>query len=209
MAPNESHNRNGVNVDALLRARKALAASPEAAQFQWRACSHWVGGAHCQTTVQRFFGLGAEQARKAPHVIDVDHPEVLGSTDRGLTPSELVLAGLAGCLTGGIALVATRREIVLRSVSATVTADMDLAGMLGVDDDVRAGFRGIEITYEIDADAGADELRRLVAQSQRRSPVYDTVVNLTAITIDVVKLGAGREARAEASFRSHCEEAHR
>jgi hypothetical protein len=37
---------NGVNVAALLGAREALSAAPEAAQFTWRASCTWRNGTH-------------------------------------------------------------------------------------------------------------------------------------------------------------------
>ena len=150
---------NGVNVEALLGARQALAEAPEAAQFRWRARCEWVNGTHSRTTVHDFFGLGAEHTHKSPSVIEGDHPEVFASEDHGPTPTETVLAALAGCLTAGIAAVATHRGIQLRSVSAVVEADHDIRGILGADPDVRNGFNGVRVRYEIDADADARRRR--------------------------------------------------
>jgi uncharacterized OsmC-like protein len=98
---------------------------------------------------------------------------------------ELVLVGLASCLTAGVATVAQNREIQLRSVSATLEGDMDLAGILGIDSDVRNGFSGIKVTYHIDADASPEEIKALVAQSQKRSAVYDIITNPTNVTVEV------------------------
>src|SRR5499427_5289380 len=111
---------NGVNVQALLGAREALTNAPEAAQFKWRATVKWVNGTHSKSTVEGFYGLGAEQKHKTQFSFDADHPEVFASEDKGATPVELVLAGLASCLTAGVAAVAQLREIQLRSVSATL-----------------------------------------------------------------------------------------
>jgi uncharacterized OsmC-like protein len=88
-----------------------------------------------------------------------------------------VLVGLASCLTAGIAAVAQHRNIQLRSVIAIIEGDMDIQGILGVDRDVRNGFGGIKVTSKIDADARHDEIEALVAQSQKRSAVYDIVTN--------------------------------
>ena len=96
-----------------------------------------------------------------------------------------MLVGLAGCLTAGIAAVAQNREIQLRSVTATLEGDMDIQGILGIDSDVRNGFGGIKVTYDIDADATPDEIKALVAQSQKRSAVYDIVTNPTNVTVEV------------------------
>lgn len=52
---------NGVNVDALLGVRDALADTPEIAQFQWRATCSWVKGTHSRSSVDTFYGFGEEQ----------------------------------------------------------------------------------------------------------------------------------------------------
>ena len=96
-----------------------------------------------------------------------------------------MLVGLASCLTAGIAAVAQNREIQLRSVSATIEGDMDVRGILGIDSDVRNGFSGIKVTYDIDADATPEDIKALVAQSQKRSAVYDIVTNPTDVTVEV------------------------
>jgi len=176
---------NGVNVDFLLTARKALAETPAAAQFQWRASCTWVNGTHSRTLVRDFFGLGAEQNHRTEFNFHADHPEVFSSEDNGPTPVEYVLVGLASCLTAGIAAVAQNRGIQLRSVEAAITGSMDIQGILGVDRDVRNGFDDIKVSYHIDADATPDEIRALVAQSQKRSAVFDIVTNPTNVTVEV------------------------
>jgi uncharacterized OsmC-like protein len=62
---------------------------------------------------------------------------------------------------------------------------MDLHGILGADPDVRNGFSGVKVDYEIDADASPEEIRALVAQSQKRSAVFDIVTNGVPVSIDV------------------------
>ena len=178
---------NGVNVDALLAAREALAAAPEAAKFQWRASCKWQNGTHSRSEVQGFHGLGQEQKHRTQFSFDADHPEIFASEDKGATPVEMVLAGLASCLTAGIAAVAQNRKIQLRSVKATLEAGMDIQGILGIDEDVRNGFDGIKVTFDIDADASKEDIAALVAQSQKRSAVYDIVTNPTNVTVEVRK----------------------
>jgi len=177
--------KNGVNVEALVAAREALTKAPDAAQFKWRAACEWKNGTHSHSTVESFFGLGQEQSRKKSFAFDADHPEVFASEDLGATPVEYVLVGLASCLTAGIAAVAQYRGIQLKSVKATIEGDMDLQGILGIDDEVRNGFKGIRVTYNIDADASREDVEALVAQSQKRSAVYDIVTNPTNVTVAV------------------------
>lgn len=176
---------NGVNVEALLGAREALTEMPVAAQFVWKAASEWKNGTHTQTSVEKFFGLGEEQSHNQEFVYDTDHPEIFAAEDKGSTPVEMVLVGLAGCLTAGIASVAQNREIQLKSVKATLEAPMDLQGILGIDSDVRNGFDAITVRYEIDADASEEDIAALVAQSQKRSAVFDIITNPTNVHVEV------------------------
>jgi len=176
---------NGVNVAALLGARDALTAAPEAAQFTWRASCTWRNGTHSHSTVDGFTGLGAEQKHRTTYEYDVDHPECFASEDNGATPVEYVLVGLAGCLTAGVAAVAQLREIQLRSVTATIEGGMNILGILGADPDVRNGFEDVTVRFAIDADASREEIEALIAQSQKRSAVYDIVTNPTKVLVDL------------------------
>ncbi|MCA1842855.1 MAG: OsmC family protein [Actinobacteria bacterium] len=176
---------NGVDIEFLRAAREALTAEPQGAKFQWRVTNTWVNGTHSHSTVKDYFGLGEEQSHRTEFHFDGDHPELFSAEDNGPTPTEVVLVGLASCLTAGVAAVAQHREIQLRSVSATLRGDMDVRGILGIDTDVRNGFSGITVTYTIDADATAEEIKALVAQSQKRSAVYDIITNPTNVTVEV------------------------
>ena len=176
---------NGVNVEALLGVREALPGTPEMAQFQWRSTVSWVNGTHSRSDVETFYGFGEEQRHHTTFSYDIDHPLQFASEDKGVTPVEVVLVALGGCLTAGVAAVAQQRSIQLRSVRATLTAEMDLHGILGADPDIRNGFSGVTVSYVIDADATAEEIRALVAQSQKRSAVYDIITNPTNVTVEV------------------------
>src|ERR1700727_484455 len=175
---------NGVNVQALLDAREVLKGAPEAAQFTWRASAKWQSGVHSTIKVQSFFGLGEEQAHKTESVFDADHPAVFAAEDNGITPIEYLLVGLASCLSAGVASVAQNRGIQLHSVESTVESNHDIRGILG-DTDVRNGYNDIKVTFHIDADASEDEIEALVAQSQKRSAVFDALTNPTNVTVEV------------------------
>ncbi len=175
---------NGVNVQALLDAREVLAGAPEAAQFSWRASSSGKP-VHSTTSIQNYFGLGEEQTHKTETVFDADHPAVFAAEDNGITPIEYLLVGLASCLTAGVASVAQNRGIQLRSVESTVEGNHDIRGILGVDSDVRNGFNDVKVTFTIDADASKQEIEALVAQSQKRSAVFDALTNPTEVTVEV------------------------
>ena len=176
---------NGVNTEALLGARTALSEAPEAADFTWRATCKWVHGTHSRTTIQGFSGLGQDHQHRETYAFDADHPECFASEDLGATPVEHVLSALASCLTAGVAAVAQQRQIQLRSVTATIEGTMNVLGILGADPDIRNGFDGVTVRFAIDADASPSDIEALVAQSLKRSAVFDIMTNPTNVVVQV------------------------
>lgn len=177
---------NGVNTDALLGARGAFAETPEAAQFTFCSTCDWIDGAHSRNKINGYFGLGQENTRSQTFTVDSDHPEVFAATDQAPSPTEIVLAALASCLTGGVAAIAQHRGIQLRSVRATVEADLDVRGILGMDADVRNGFSAVRVMFEVDGDASPADIQALVAQSQKRSALFDIITNPTNVAVSVI-----------------------
>jgi uncharacterized OsmC-like protein len=144
-----------------------------------------VRGTRSDTAISGFFGLGADQSHKSSFSYTADHPEVFAAEDQGPTPVEFVLVALASCLTAGVAAVAQNRGIQLNRVSATIEGDLNILGILGGDPEVRNGFNGIRVNYDIDADASPEDIEALVAQSQKRSAVFDVITNPTNVAVSV------------------------
>ena len=147
--------------------------------------SKWENGVHSTTSIKNFFGLGEEQSHKSEAVFDADHPEVFAADGQRGSRRSSTPRGLASCLTAGVASVAQNRGIQLRSVESTVEGNHDIRGILGVDSDVRNGFNDIKVTFAIDADASRQEIEALVAQSQKRSAVFDALANPTEVSVEV------------------------
>ena len=177
--------RNGVDTATLFATLDAVKQAPAAARFQFRAHNQWVSGTHNRSTISDFFGVGEERAHERTFVFDADHPAVLVGQDHGPTPVEFVLHALAACLTAGLANIAAARKIKLTEVRSTVTGDIDLNGILGLDPQVRNGYQQITVRFSIKGDAPAERLRELVEQSRARSAVYDVITNGVPVTVEV------------------------
>jgi uncharacterized OsmC-like protein len=177
--------RNGVDTATLFATLDAVKQAPEAARFQFRAHNQWVSGTHNRGTITDFFGVGEERTHERSFTFDADHPAVLVGQDQGPTPVEFVLHALAACLTAGLANIAAARRVKLTEVRSTVTGDIDLNGILGLNPDVRNGYQQLTVRFTIKGDAPADTLRELVEQSQARSAVYDILTNQVPVTIEV------------------------
>src|SRR3712207_3449638 len=181
---NES-TRNGVDTATLFATLDAVKAAPVAAKFQFRARNEWVTGTHNRSTIDDYYGVGEERRHERTFHFDADHPAVLVGRDNGPTPVEYVLHALAACLTAGLANIAAARNVRLTEVRSTVSGDIDLNGILGLDPDVRNGYQNIRVRFTVKGDAPAEKLRAIVEQSRARSAVYDIITNQVPVTIEV------------------------
>ena len=176
---------NGVDTPTLFATLDAVKAAPEAAKFQFRATNEWITGTHSRGTIHDYFGVGSERTLEHTFTFDADHPAILVGRDNGPTPVEYVLHSLAACLTAGLANIAAARKVRLTEVRCTVTGDIDLTGLLGINPNVRNGYQNITVRFTIRGDAPADTLRTLIDQSQARSAVFDIITNQVPVTIEV------------------------
>jgi uncharacterized OsmC-like protein len=176
---------NGVDTPNLFATIDVVAANPPLAKFQFRAKNRWVSGTYGQGTIETFYGAGSEHAHKKTFTLEADHPAVLVGDDRAPLPVEIVLYGLAACITGGIANIAAARGVELTEVEGTVEGDMDLRGILGLSKDVRNGYQGIRATFRIKGNAPEEKLRQIVEQAKARSAVYDILANAVPVDIGV------------------------
>jgi uncharacterized OsmC-like protein len=181
---NES-TRNGVDTATLFATLDAVKAAPEAARFQFRARNQWLRGTHNRTTIDGFYGVGEERTHERSFHFDADHPAVLVGRDNGPTPVEYVLHALAACLTAGLANIAAARGVQLTEVHSTVSGDIDLNGILGLNPDVRNGYQNITVRFTVKGDAPAETLREIVEQSRARSAVFDVITNQVPVSIEV------------------------
>ena len=128
---------NGVPCEKMFGAIAKMGENGELAQFRFSARNDWVEGTASESTIHEWYGLGTDQTHVDTFTYRADHP-TLGH-GHGPTPQEYVLHALAACITAGIATGAAARNIELRRVSSTVSGDIDVRGVLGVDPDVRKG----------------------------------------------------------------------
>lgn len=184
---------NGVPTAKLFGTIAKLRDNGDLAAFRFTARNQWIEGTASESTVHEWYGAGADHVHVDEFRFAADHP-TLGH-GHGPTPHEYVLHALAACITAGIATGAAARGIELRSVSSTVRGDIDVRGVLGVDQDVRKGFGSIGIEFDVDADASDEQVDALIAAATKYSAVFDMLVNPSAVHVG---RGADRAASGAA-----------
>lgn len=176
---------NGVDVPTLFATVNAVDETRELAKFQFRATNSWQTGTHSRTSIKSFYGAGQDHEHAREFIVDADHPQVLVGEDRAPLPVELVLAGLASCLTGGIGNIASARGIELYSVESSIEGEIDLQGILGLNDEVRNGYQELRIDFKVEGDAPREKLDAIVQQAVDRSAVYDIITNQVPVQVTV------------------------
>ena len=177
--------RHGVNTPALFATINVVKETPALAKFQFRATNRWISGTYSESRIELFSGAGGEQKHHTGFRYVADHPAVLVGEDRGPTPIEFLLHGLASCITAGVANIAAARGVTLTSVESRVEGDIDLQGILGLSDTVRNGYERIRINVTIAGDASPEKLRQIVEQSRARSAVFDVLTNGVPVDVSV------------------------
>jgi uncharacterized OsmC-like protein len=174
-----------VNTPVLIATINAVKETPALAKFQFRATNRWMSGTYSESRIESFRGAGGEHKHQSDFRYGADHPAVLVGEDRGPTPVEFLLHGLASCITAGVANIAAARGVTLTSVESLVEGDIDLQGILGLSDTVRNGYERIRVNVTIAGDAPSEKLRQIVEQSRARSAVFEVLTNGVPVDVSV------------------------
>lgn len=176
---------NGMNLEQMQQTVEALKADPSLARFEFRAKNSWIDGGHNRSTIDGFYGAGAEDtSRSEPFVFDNGEPPVLLGANEGANPVEFLLHALAGCVTTTFVLRAAVRGIELRSVSTELSGDIDVQGLLDLDPSVPAGYDEIRIRMHVEADASDEEIEELIDYARNHSPVCNTVCRPVPVKLE-------------------------
>lgn len=176
---------NGVNVPQLAQIIDNLTNNPDQAQFHFCARNNWINGSENQTTVSEFYGGGKKHVRSKPFVFKKDEPPIFLGHDMGANPVEYALTALAGCVTTTLVYYASAMNVKINKVESTLEGDIDLRGLLNIDENVKAGYQSIDIKFKIDSDASPEVLEKLMAIAKKHSPVASTIANATPINISL------------------------
>lgn len=176
--------RNGLNVTSVFHTLEAIKKLPSLAFFQLRARNRWVKSLQTKATIDTFYGVGQEGRHKQPFVVTADEPEGLFGEDTAPNPGENGLASLSACMTSALILKSSAMGIDLESVESEYEGDVDLQGLLGLDPNIRNGFKEIRVRFKVKGDIDA----AMVAELAKTSPMYDTFLNPVPIKVMVEKI---------------------
>lgn len=154
--------------ETLLNTVLSLNNNPSSGKVYFKADTELVDGFITKSQIRQFH-------------FTVDEPKQLGGTDTAPNPVEYVLAALGTCQEIVYKAYATVLDIPLDSVKVSVRGSLDLRGLFGVDENVKAGFD--EIIYEtvLVSSAEQSKLQKLINIVEKNCPVLDTLTRAVSV----------------------------
>jgi uncharacterized OsmC-like protein len=110
------------------------------------------------------------------------HPAT-GGTGVAACSGDMLLEALAACAGVTLAAVATALGVTIAGGSIQVEGDLDFRGTLGVAKEAPVGFRDVRLYFELESDAPAEQVAKVVELTERYCVVYQTLRRSPAMTI--------------------------
>ena len=114
------------------------------------------------------------------------HPAT-GGSGLELCSGDMLLEALIACAGVTLKAVSTALDIPLRGASVSAEGDLDFRGTLGVARDAPVGFAEIRLRFDVDTDAGQEQLDQLLKLTERYCVVYQTIRNGPAVRVALVR----------------------
>lgn len=143
-------------------------AEPHRARVTIAVSTEVVDGLRCETTVR-------------DHTVTADEPRSFGGTDAAQSPVELLLTSLATCQAITYRIWASELGIPIDRVVVEVTGDLDLRGLLGLDEGARAGYEGVRVRVTLEGPEPRARYEELADAVDRHCPVLDVLSRPLAV----------------------------
>lgn len=101
-----------------------------------------------------------------------DEPIAHGGTGAGPSPLQAVLGALCGCESVTFSRTAAEMGLNYRGIDFEAEFRLDIRGRLG-NRNVRPYFHTVRVEARVDTDAADDALRAVIAETERRCPVFN------------------------------------
>lgn len=115
------------------------------------------------------------------HKLIFDEEKVIGGTNEGPAPAQMLLASIGGCMLSTMQVWSHLLDIKFTSAEISIKGTINLFGMLGIDDNISAGFQQITVDIKIESDESEERVQQLVEAVEKHCPVVNTVINATKV----------------------------
>lgn len=139
--------------------------------------------------------LARAEARLDPNDIACTIPSWHGETHAGLHPAtggtgelacsaDMLLEALVACAGVTLRAVATAMGITLRHGRVIAEGHWDARGTLGIDRNIPVGLTDIVLRFDLDADADAEKIKRLIETTERYCVILQTLCNPPSVVAE-------------------------
>jgi len=123
-------------------------------------------------------------SRKSGNVAGL-HPAA-GGSGAELCSGDMLLEALVACAGVTLAAVSTAMGIALKKAAVNAEGVLDFRGTLGVDRAAPVGFESIRLSYDLETDAPADKVKKLVELTERYCVVFQTLAKPPKLEVNLV-----------------------
>lgn len=181
----EGMSRNGFDLERLAGVIDTIRADPELARFRFRARNRWVGGSENRSTLFEFDGLGDTRIRRhKPFEFTNDEPPALLGHDESASALEFVLHALAGSITTTFVLRAAALGIAIESLFTEVEGEIDVRGMLGVEDAPPAEYEHIRVVMDVTADCTDATVEEIMEFARTHAPACGVLMRPVSVHVE-------------------------
>ncbi len=138
--------------------------TPEAAVLTLRACGRLDDSENVSCSVE----TGDALVKAGLH-------PATGGDGMFACSGDMLLQALVACAGVTLRAVATSIDIPLRGGTVSAEGDLDFRGTLAVDKEAPVGFKDIRLRFELDTDAGPEDITKLQKLTERYCVVYQTL----------------------------------
>jgi putative redox protein len=125
------------------------------------------------------------EAQARNHTVIIDQPEASGGQNTGANPLEYLFFSLASCIITIGHIIAKQKRLPVRNIQVRVEGDLDTDVLMGKSTAQRAGYTGVRVITNFDADMTLEEKEQFLRDIDARCPISDNIHHLTPIELVV------------------------
>lgn len=130
----------------------------------------WTGGVQTEIHIREFDSFL------------IDEPANLGGVDEGPNPVEFVLAGLNGCVSVMVSMIAKEMDLTYSAVDLDTKGTLDVRGLMGMNG-VTPNFQTVTLNVTITTDESQERIDELKEKVESRCPVM-AMIKGSGVTVD-------------------------
>ncbi len=164
---------NGIDVEALRSMIDQVGAVPAKGMAKFEVATRWMGGTSSETEVEAW-ELGGERLKRG-FAIRTDEPAQLCGRDMAPNPQEVLMAAVNACMMVGYVAVSAMMGVELEKLEIRTSGTLDLRGFLGIDQQVKPGYEGLDYTVVIKGNGTPEQFRQIHDMVMATSPNFSNM----------------------------------